>query len=83
MSEIIVYTVPGCPFCNKLKSILKDKNIPFKDLDITKDKEGAKGTVQKEGHIPTPQVDVKGRVIYDYTTEEALVEEIQKLLKQK
>lgn len=83
MSEITLYTIPRCPFCNKLKSILTEKKISFRDIDITTDKEGAKSAVQKDGRIPTPQVDVKGRVFYDYTTEEALVQEIQRLLKEK
>ncbi len=83
MAEITIYTIERCPFCMKLKSLLQQNKIPFEEIDIIKDKEGAKGAVMKGGRIPTPQVDVKGRVFYDYTTEEALVEEIQRLLKEK
>ncbi len=80
MSEITVYTLERCPFCIKLKSILNQKKIEFNEIEIIQDKEGANGAVKKDGRIPVPQVDVKGRVFYDYSTEEALVEEIQKLV---
>jgi len=29
-----VYTMEGCPYCDKLKGLLKEDNIEFKDIDI-------------------------------------------------
>jgi glutaredoxin len=81
MSEITVYVKQGCPFCAKLKSLLINNNISFTEIDVFTDTEGAKGAVHKDGRIPVPQIDIKGRIIYDYSTEKSLVEEIKILLK--
>jgi glutaredoxin len=29
-----VYTMEGCPYCDKLKGLLKDDDIEFKEIDI-------------------------------------------------
>ena len=75
MEEITIYTNPACPHCNKLKRILKSKNIKYRDYDTEK---GAppRYVVERDGHIPVPQVDTGTRIIFDYTTEEALADEI-------
>ncbi|MBM3232734.1 glutaredoxin [Candidatus Pacearchaeota archaeon] len=80
MSEITVYVKSGCPFCIKLKDLLRKNKISFTEINVLEDEEGAKGAVQKDGRIPVPQVDIKGRVIYDYSTEENLVKEMKGLL---
>ena len=29
-----VYTMEGCPYCDKIKGLLKDDDIEFKEIDI-------------------------------------------------
>jgi len=75
-----VYVKKACPFCQKLVTILDERKILYELVDISKDSLSGENIVQKDGHTPVPQVDVMGRMIYDYTTEEALVDEIESLL---
>ena len=35
--EVIVYTRGNCGFCNSTKVLLKNKNIPFKELTLNVD----------------------------------------------
>ena len=49
--------------------------------NIMKDAVAKSKIITRDGHTPTPQVEVGGRIIFDYTTEEALVEEIKELMK--
>lgn len=78
MVEITIYTKPLCPFCNNLKRILKGRGIAYTDFDTEKN-EPPRHVVDRDGHIPVPQVDINGRIIYDYATEEALADEIERL----
>lgn len=34
---VTVYSMPSCPYCDDLKNKLKDKNIEFRDVNITLD----------------------------------------------
>jgi len=81
MDEITIYTRPTCPFCNKLKAILNERGIKYKDYDVTKN-ESPRHVVDQDGHIPVPQVEYAGRIIYDYKTEETLADEIEKIMKE-
>ena len=81
MNEITIYTKVGCPFCNKLKSILDERGIKYKDYDAIKN-EPPRHVVDNDGHIPVPQVEYNGRIIYDYKDEESLAEEIEKIMKE-
>ena len=31
---MIVYTVPGCPLCRKIKAVLREKNIPYREKSL-------------------------------------------------
>ena len=80
MKELIIYSRPRCPYTNKLKDLLNKANIPFKSIDIWEAKPEDNIFKHEDGHIPTPQVRIGNKLIWDYTTEEALVEEIKELL---
>ncbi|MBM3230052.1 glutaredoxin [Candidatus Pacearchaeota archaeon] len=77
--SILLYSKRGCPYCNALKDLLKEEKIPYIEIDVQK--EDASGAVHREGRIPVPQVEYNGTIIFDYTTEEALVETVKRLLK--
>jgi glutaredoxin 3 len=38
MKKIEIYTTNYCPFCVKVKSLLKKKNIKFSEIDVSNDK---------------------------------------------
>ncbi|MSS74597.1 glutaredoxin [Candidatus Pacearchaeota archaeon] len=79
--SILLYSKRGCPFCNKLKDLLKEEKITYIEIDVIADPAGALGAVHREGRIPVPQVEYNGTIIFEYTTEEALVETTKQLLK--
>lgn len=33
--KVIVYSIPNCPFCKTLKDNLTERNIEFKDVDVS------------------------------------------------
>ena len=39
MKKITIYTTPYCPFCVRAKELLKNKNIDFKEIDLSEEPE--------------------------------------------
>lgn len=37
MPEITIYTTPFCGYCHRAKSLLKRKNVPFTEIDVSDD----------------------------------------------
>lgn len=36
-AKVIVFSTPTCTYCNQLKNYFKEKNIKFKDVDVSRD----------------------------------------------
>jgi len=37
MKEVIVYSGPNCPYCDRAKALLKKKGVPFQDFNVKAD----------------------------------------------
>jgi len=69
MATVKVYSTPSCPWCVKVKEFLKQKNVKFDDIDVTKDAEALDEMVEKSGQRGVPVVDVKGTIIVGFDKE--------------
>ena len=56
---ITIYSKPNCMQCNFAKKYLDNKGVPFKEIDVFKDKE-ALAMLRDEGYSQMPVVDVNG-----------------------
>ena len=55
--NIIIYTSSLCGFCYRAKSLLKKKNIPFKEIDIDLDYSKRIEMIKKSGgRTSVPQI---------------------------
>jgi len=55
--NIIIYTSSLCGFCYSAKSLLKKKNIPFKEIDIDLDYSKRNEMIKKSGgRTSVPQI---------------------------
>lgn len=80
-----VYTMEGCPYCNKLKGLLKDDDIEFKEIDINdkKYKLEFNKIMEISGADSVPIVIVKKKILIpekSFMTIEEGFEIIKKLL---
>jgi glutaredoxin len=78
--KLIIYVKEMCPYCIKLLELLDRSEVKYEKHDILKESEVVEKIITREGHTPVPQVEIGGKIIFDYDTEESLVTEIQKLL---
>lgn len=64
--NIIVYSTPSCPYCVIAKTFLRERDIAFEDVDVSKDRSGAEEMVQKSGQMGVPVLDIEGQVIVGF-----------------
>jgi len=76
MKKVIVFSTPTCSWCRKLKSYLKENNIRFKDVDISKNVSAARDMFRKTGQQGVPQMWVNNAPVvgFDKTKIDRLLE---------
>jgi len=64
--QVIVYTTPTCSWCRTLKDYLRNNQIPFREIDVTKDEKAATEMVRRSGQQGVPQSLIDGQVIIGF-----------------
>ena len=66
MPQVRVFSTQTCPYCVTLKEFLKDKNVSFKDIDVSFDAEAQKEIVEKTGQMGVPVVNIEDKWIVGF-----------------
>jgi len=66
---IKVFSAPGCPYCFTLKEFLKQHDIEFEDIDVSKDENALKEMIEKSGQMGVPVVDIDGQIVVGFDKE--------------
>jgi glutaredoxin-like YruB-family protein len=64
--SVIVYSTPSCPYCTMVKSLLKKKQVPFEDYDVSRDDRRAEEMIRKSGQMGVPVTDINGSILVGY-----------------
>lgn len=64
--RVLVFTTPTCGYCTKAKSYLKKNGIKFKEIDITRDPEGARDVKRISGGSSVPVIMVGHRAVVGF-----------------
>jgi glutaredoxin-like YruB-family protein len=64
-----VYSTPTCPYCFTLKEFLKEKEIDFEDIDVSKNEAILQEMVQKSGQMAVPVVEIDGQIVVGFDKE--------------
>lgn len=64
--NIIVYSTQTCPFCDRVKTFLSERNIPFEEVDVSKDQARAMEMVEKSGQMGVPVLDIDGQIVVGF-----------------
>ena len=64
--SVTVYSTPTCSWCNRLKAYLRENNIKFRDIDVSKDQKAAETMVKRSGQQGVPQSLIGGQVIVGF-----------------
>ncbi|MEM2955033.1 MAG: glutaredoxin family protein [Candidatus Nanoarchaeia archaeon] len=74
--KVIVYSTPTCPWCDRLKSWLKENKIAFKDIDVATDEKAAQEMIKKSGQIGVPVTEIDNNIVVGFD-----VKKLKELLK--
>jgi glutaredoxin-like YruB-family protein len=74
--NVKVYSTSFCPYCKMAKEFLKDKKIPFEEINVQENPEAAKQMIEKSGQAGVPVIEIDGQMVIGFNTEQ-----IKKLLK--
>jgi len=65
-ADIQIYSMQWCPYCIKAKALLKAKDIPYRETDVTYDEELQIEMVERTGRYNVPQIFVEGVLVGGY-----------------
>jgi len=64
--RVTVYSTPSCSWCTKLKNYFREKNITFRDVDVSKDQRKMDELVRKSGQTGVPQTEIGSEIIVGF-----------------
>lgn len=67
--KVIVYGTQTCPYCIHAKDYFNQNNIPFEDIDVTKDQVRAQEMITKSGQKGVPVIDIDGNILIGFQPE--------------
>ncbi|QDH15896.1 glutaredoxin 3 [Oecophyllibacter saccharovorans] len=64
MAKVEIFTQPGCPYCIRAVGLLKQKDIPFTEVDAPRGTKAREEAIERSGGKRTvPQIFINGTSI--------------------
>ena len=65
--NIEMYTSQNCSFCVNAKTLLKQNELVYTEIDVSNDTDKATKMVERSGLITVPQIYIDGELIGGFT----------------
>ena len=66
MAAVRIYTTRICAYCVAAKRLMKDRGIPYEEIDVTGDDDKRAWLVETTGRRTVPQIFIGDRAIGGY-----------------
>ena len=64
MAQILIYTIPGCPYCKAAKELLKEKKQNYLEINRDENEKIRQEMIKKSnGRTTVPQIFINGKHI--------------------
>ncbi|HEY7886464.1 MAG TPA: glutaredoxin family protein [Cellvibrionaceae bacterium] len=63
--DVVLYGTQSCGYCKKVRTMLRERGIPYADIDVQRSAEGAKRFKELNGN-GVPLMVIRGEVIRGY-----------------
>lgn len=64
--RVLVFTTPSCPWCRRAKAYLRERRVPFREVDVSRDAAAARDLVRRTGQMGVPVIQIDGRPIVGF-----------------
>ncbi|MDA8438960.1 MAG: glutaredoxin family protein [Propionibacterium sp.] len=64
--RVLVFTTPTCSWCQRLKTYLRERNVQFREIDVSRDATAARDLVRRTGQMGVPVIEIDGRPIVGF-----------------
>ena len=64
--RVIVFSTPTCSYCRKAKQYLRQKQVPFRDVDVSRDQAAARDMVRRSGQQGVPQLRIGNKIVVGF-----------------
>ncbi len=64
--RVLVFTAPSCPWCRRAKAYLRERQVPFREVDVSRDAAAARDLVRRTGQMGVPVIQIDGRPIVGF-----------------
>lgn len=72
LADVIMYRTPYCPYCIAAARLLKQKGVPFREVDVTANPPCREWLEETTGSSTVPQIFINGRSVRGYDDIQAL-----------
>lgn len=66
MEEVKIYTTKICPACDKAKNFFKERNILYKEIDVSDDEEAREEMMDISGQMGVPVIVIGNEVVLGF-----------------
>ena len=63
MKSVKIYTTPSCAYCVRAKRLLQRKNVPYQEVDLSRDDESRMSLMERTGMRTVPQIFIGEKLI--------------------
>lgn len=63
MARVIIYTTQFCPFCVRAKTLLRQRQVVFEEIDVSGDDALREKLIAETGRRTVPQIFINGQSI--------------------
>jgi len=64
--RVIMFSTPTCTYCRKAKQYFRQKQVPFRDVDVSKDQAAARDMFRRSGQQGVPQIQIGNKMIVGF-----------------
>jgi glutaredoxin 3 len=70
VSKVLVFSTSTCSWCRRAKRYLKERGVPFKEINVERDADAAREIVRKTGQTGVPVIKIGSRWIVGFDKEQ-------------